>query len=327
MQYRVLGKTGFEVSEVGFGGWGIGGGMWGEVDDEEARRALRRAFELGINFFDTARVYGDTRDRDGHSEKLIGEFLKEVGRDKVLVASKIPPKNYEWPARPDVPLGEVFPNDWIVQKVEESLTALDVGTIDLMQFHVWQDFFVEADGWKETIQKLTDQGKVRFWGLSLNDYQPGNCRRTIETGLIASVQLIFNVFHQKPIEVFPLFKNHGVGVIARVPLDEGGLTGTITEDTVFADDDFRSDYFRGERRTELAGRVRALEHLLGEEVTSLPELALRYVLSFAEVSTVIPGMRKVGHVEANAAIADTGCLSPQLLEKARDHAWERNFYS
>lgn len=325
MQYRILGKTGLKISEIGYGGWGIGDfGFWGKSDEEESRRALRRAFELGVNFFDTARVYGDKL--NGRSERLIGQLVREVGRDKIYIASKVPPKNWQWPALPGVPIDEVFPNDWIIKNVHNSLKTLGIETLDLMQFHVWQDTFVQSDGWKETIEKLTRQGKVRFWGLSLNDYQPQNCRRTVETGLLATVQLIFNIFHQKPVAMLPFYKKHKLGVIGRVPLDEGGLVLKEGEEPTFPPGDFRHRYFRAERLPALKKRVTALHRLLGVEAASLAELALRYLLSFDEVSTVIPGMRKVAHVERNAAVADGRHLSSPLLEELRKHAWERNFY-
>ena len=329
MECRILGRTGLKVSQIGFGAWGIGGGPWGVVDDIEASKALRRAFELGINFYDTARIYGrgDVRNRDGHSEKLIGKFLREVGRDNAIIASKVPPQNYQWPASPNAPISEVFPKGWIIRKVDESLTSLGVETIDLMQFHVWQDSFAESGEWQEAIQGLTGSGKVRFWGLSLNDYQPENCQRTIETGLISTVQLIFNIFHQKPIEMLPFFSRHKLGVIARVPLDEGGLSGAINENTVFAEDDFRRFYFTAERKSELVKRVSHLTELLGPEASSVPELALRFLLTFDEVSVVIPGMRKVSHVQSNAATGDGRKLSKNLVNELKSFVWERNFYS
>lgn len=326
MKYRVLGKTGLKVSEVGFGAWGIGQGMWGPSDEKESLNSLRSAFDLGVNFYDTAWVYGDERTRDGQSEKLIGQLSGQVGRDRIIIASKVPPKNFEWPALPGVKISEVFPQDWIINKVNDSLSRLGVETIDLMQFHVWQDGFAEDDGWKKTTQDLTKAGKVKHWGLSLNDYQPENCQKTVETGLISGLQLIFNIFHQKPLEMFPFYKKHNLGVIARVPLDEGGLSGTVNEDSVFSKEDFRRDYFRGDRIKELSKRVVELKKLLGDEAVTLSELALRYILSFEEVSTVIPGMRTPAHVKANAAIADGRPLSNQLLDKIAGYAWERDFY-
>jgi aryl-alcohol dehydrogenase-like predicted oxidoreductase len=327
MKYRILGKTGFKVSEVGFGAWGIGGGMWGSVSAEESLKALHKAYALGVNFYDTAWVYGDQKTRDGQSEKLVGRFAKEVGRDKVYIASKVPPMNFTWPARPGVVASQVFPKNWIVGKVNDSLSRLNIDCLDLMQFHVWQDSFVEEDEWKNALQDLTKEGKVKFWGLSLNDYQPDNCKKTIETGLISSVQLIFNIFHQMPTAMFPFYKEHNVGVIARVPLDEGGLTGNINEETVFPPGDFRSGYFGGKRKSELVKRINELKGLLGDEAQDLSELALRYILSFDEVSTVIPGMRSEAHCLANAMICDGRKLSNRLLQELKKFTWERNFYS
>lgn len=325
VNYRILGKTGLKVSEVGFGAWGIGDfGFWGKSDEAESLKTLRVAFDLGVNFYDTARVYGDNL--NGRSEKIISKFVKAVGRENLVIASKVPPKNGHWPALADVSIDKVFPKDWICKNVEDSLKALEVGHLDLMQFHVWQDGFVENDEWKKTIQDLTQAGKVRYWGLSLNEYQPENCQKTIETGLISTVQLIFNIFHQKPLEIFPFYKKHNLGVIARVPLDEGGLSGTIKENTVFDKNDFRSEFFRGERLKELSKRVQALEKLLGREAKDLPELSLRYVLSFEEVSTVIPGMRNTKHAQANAETSDGRHLSPELLGELKSHVWERDFY-
>lgn len=327
MKYRVLGKTGFKISEVGFGAWGIGGGMWGSAMLEDSLKTLHRAYDLGVNFYDTAWVYGDQKTRNGQSEKLVGQFAREVGRDKVYIASKVPPKNFNWPALPGVPASKIFPKDWIVEKVNDSLSRLGTDYLDVMQFHVWQDYFVEDPEWQDATRELTKQGKVKFWGLSLNDYQPDNCKKTIETGLISSVQLIFNIFHQMPTAMFPFYKEHNIGVIARVPLDEGGLTGNIKANTVFPQGDFRTGYFKGERKAELSRRVNELRSLLGEEVHDLPELALRYVLSFDEVSTVIPGMRSEKHAIANALICDGRKLSPSLLQELKKYTWERNFYS
>jgi aryl-alcohol dehydrogenase-like predicted oxidoreductase len=325
VNYRTLGKTGFRVSEIGFGTWQLANDrdFWVGATEKESLACLHKAVDLGLNFIDTAWVYGD-----GASERLIGRFLRESGRREGLyLASKVPPKNMFWPAKPDVPIAEVFPGDWIVQCTEDSLRRLGVETLDLMQFHVWQDDFVEDDGWKETIAELTRQGKVKFWGISVNRYEPDNCLRTLETGLIASIQAIFNIFHQKPIEaLFPACERLDVGVIARVPLDEGGLSGKITLETKFPEGDFRSRYFGGERRKELVERVARLGEVMGDEAKTIPELALRFCLSFDAVSTVIPGMRKVEHVEENTQVSDGRRLSPELLEKLRGHAWEHNFH-
>lgn len=332
MKYRVLGKTEFKVSEIGMGTWQLANdpNCWVGADLKESLKALHRYTELGGNFIDTAWVYGyDNAKPDEHpSEELIGKFLKESGlRDKVVISTKVAPKNFKWPALHGIPISDVFPNEWITKLVEDSLRSLGVDTIDVVHFHVWQDDFVKEDGWKETIQKLTKQGKVKYWGLSLNDYQPSNCFQTLETGLISTVQCIFNIFHQKPQEkLFPFVKKHNIGVIARVPLDEGGLTGKFTGNTKWPEGDFRNVYFQGERLPELVRRTNALKTLLDDEAKTLPELALRFILSHDAVSTTIPGMRKLSFVDSNTAISDGRKLTQELLNKLKDHAWERNFY-
>ncbi|MDP2629995.1 MAG: aldo/keto reductase [Candidatus Uhrbacteria bacterium] len=334
MKYRPLGKTGLNVSEVGMGTWQLAGTPWGwdAPDENESMKALYRFVELGGNFIDTAWVYGrigvDGNDQSKHSsEELIGMFLKESGnRDKVIVASKIPGKNRLWPARDGVSISEVFPKGYIEEMVDSSLKSMGIETIDLMQFHVWQDNFVKEDEWKEEITRITQKGKVKHWGISLNDYQPSNCLRTLDTGLISTVQCIFNIFHQKPVErLFPYAKEHRIGLIARVPLDEGGLAGKITLDSHF-DDEMRSRYFSKERLPEFVERTDKLEGLLGQEAQTLPELALRYILSFDEISTVIPGTRKVANVDTNTAVSDGRKLSAELMSELKKHSWERNFY-
>ena len=330
MKYRTLGKTGLKVSEVGFGTWQLADGvMWVGATPEESLKCLKEYTELGGNFIDTAWVYGYLRETGEHaSEELIGKFLKESGkRDKVIIATKIPPKNFKWPAWKGVGISEVFPSKHIEQCVNDSLKSLGVETIDLMQFHVWQDEFSKEDDWKETIQKLTKVGKVKHWGISINDYQPSNCLKTLDTGLIATIQLIFNIFHQKPIErLFPYARQNNIGLIMRVPLDEGGLTGKFTKDTKFKEGDFRATYFRGERLKELVKRTDKLKELLGDEAEDLPELDLRFILSFGEVSTVIPGMRRLEHVGKNTKVSDGRKLSKELIEKLKGYFWERNFY-
>src|SRR3990167_2000099 len=239
MKYRTLGKTGLKVSEVGMGTWQLANdpGIWVGSDLKESIKALYKFVELGGNFIDTAWIYGYSRSRPKRhpSEELVGKFLKESGqRDKLIIATKVPPKNCKWPAWKGIPISEVFPNKYIERCVDDSLRSLGVDAIDLMQFHVWQDDFVDEDGWKETIRKIMKSGKVKNWGISINDYQPTNCFRAIDTALISTIQFIFNIFHQRPTEkLLPYAKKKNIGLIARVPLDEGGLTGTFTEDTVF----------------------------------------------------------------------------------------------
>lgn len=334
MKYRALGKTGLKVSEVGMGTWQLAGKPWGwdAPDEKESLRALYRFVELGGNFIDTAWVYGRAdepgEEKGRHtSEELIGKFIKQTGnRDKVIIASKIPPKNRKWPALKGRGIREVFPDKYIEEYVDSSLRSLGIDSIDLMQFHVWQDDFYKNDGWKKTIKKISKKGKVKYWGLSINDYQPSNCLKTLETGHIDTVQFIFNIFHQKPTEkLLPYAKKHKIGLIARVPLDEGGLTGRLTLETKF-DDDMRSVYFRKDRLAEVVKRVEELEKLLGKEAKDIPELALRFILSFPEVSSVIPGTRKVKYVEANTAVSDGKRLSKKFKTDLKRHVWERNFY-
>lgn len=332
MKYRKLGNTGLKVSEIGFGTWQLADdpNMWVGADVAESLRALHRYAELGGNFIDTAWIYGwdDARPDVHPSEELIGKFLKEYKkRDKIIVATKVPPLNLLWPARQGIPIENVFPPEHIVKCVEDSLRSLGVDSLDLVQFHVWQDYFADDHAWQETVKRLTKEGKVKHWGISINDYQPSNCLRTLDGGLIETVQCIFNIFHQLPADkLFPYAKEHKIGIIARVPLDEGGLTGTITKDTVFARGDFRAEYFGGERRGELVRRLEELKKLLGKEAKTLPELALRYILSYSAVSTVIPGMRSVKHTEANVSYSDGHELSWELFDELAHHSWERNFY-
>lgn len=332
MKYRQLGKTSLKVSEVGYGTWQLADDpdMWVGADLNESLKSLHRYADLGGNFIDTAWMYGydDSVPERHPSEELIAKFLKESGRKDIIVATKIAPQNYKWPARAGIPVEEVFPPKRIVQCVEDSLRSLGVDVLDLVQFHVWQDEFAEHDEWKEAITRLTREGKVKHWGISINDYQPSNCLRTLDTGLIATVQFIFNIFHQKPTEkLLPYAKKHNIGLITRVPLDEGGLTGTFTQNTIFEDGDLRSKYFKGDRLKELVKRTDQLKDLLGTEATTLAELDLRYLLSFEQISSVIPGMRKVKNVEANTAVSDGRSLNPEIMEKLKEHQWERNFYT
>jgi aryl-alcohol dehydrogenase-like predicted oxidoreductase len=321
MNYRTLGKTGLSVSEIGYGAWGIGGGMWQGHDDAESKKALNRAVDLGVNFFDTALVYGW-----GHSEGLVGELVRER-KEQLIVASKIPPKNSRWPARKRTPLEDAFPPEHIIECTERSLSYLKLDHIDLQQFHVWTDDWVDRDEWREAVRQLKAAGKIRFFGVSINDHDPASVLKLVASGDVDTVQVIYNIFDQSPErELFPLCQKHSVGVIVRVPFDEGSLAGAVGPDTVFPEQDFRNRYFRGERKVQVVERVEKLRTLLGEEAGTLPELALRFCLHHPAVSTVIPGMRSVRNVEANCAVSVGRRLSDRLLESLRLHAWERNFY-
>ncbi len=321
MQYRKLGRTGIRVSEIGYGSWAIGGGLWKGADEIESLRALHAAADLGLNFIDTALVYGD-----GRSEELVGRFIRDR-KDRPTIATKIPPKNDRWPARPGTPLEQVFPFAHIIECTEKSLKNLSVDTIDLQQFHVWLDDWTGEQHWIDAVGLLKEQGKIRFAGISINDHQPGSVLKAIRSGLIDSVQVIYNIFDQTPEDaLFPLCAELNIGVIVRVPFDEGALTGTITPATRFPDRDWRGWYFRGDRKAEVRDHVDLLKRLLGREAGTLPELALRFCLHRKEVSTVIPGMRTVAHVQANCAVSDGRALGSELLLELRRHRWDKNYY-
>jgi aryl-alcohol dehydrogenase-like predicted oxidoreductase len=325
MRYRRLGRTNYEVSEIGYGAWGIGGQQWLGGSDDESLAALRRAIKLGLNFIDTALAYGE-----GHSEQLVGEIVREAP-GKVFIATKVPPKNQLWPARPGIPISEVFPYDYTVSCTEQSLRNLKTESIDLQQFHVWNPEWIGSDDWRRAIEDLKRSGKVRAFGISINDHQPDTALELIGTGMIDTVQVIYNIFDQSPERnLFDACKTNDIGVLARVPLDEGALTGTIDENTTFDKDDFRSFYFRGDRKKEVVQHVEALRRDLdGVEGSAgtLPEIALRFCLSHPAVSTVIPGMRRVRNVEANMKLSDRGPLLHATLEVLRRHAWDKNYYA
>jgi aryl-alcohol dehydrogenase-like predicted oxidoreductase len=322
MQYRPLGKTGLNVSEIGYGAWGLGRREWIGADDRESLRSLNRAVDLGVNFLDTALAYGD-----GHSETLIGRVLKER-KEQVYVATKVPPKNRRWPAPEGVPVAQTYPGDYIIDCCEKSLRNLGRDHVDVLQLHTWQDDFLDQDGWRDALLGLKKAGKARFLGVSVNDHDPASALRAVRSGVFDTFQIIYNVFDQSPEgEFFPACIEHGRGVIARVPFDEGALTGSITPESTFPDGDFRNHYFGGDRKLQVWDRVKRLSKLLDGEAKTLPELALRFCLAHEAVSTVIPGMRKVPNVEVNTAVSDGRRLSPRMRESLRGHAWERDFYS
>ena len=321
MRYRKLGRTNFEVSDIGYGAWGIGGKQWLGGQDDESLQALRRAIDLGVNFIDTALAYGD-----GHSEQLVGQVVRETGH-KIYVATKVPPKNRIWPAVSGTPIAEVFPYDYILSCAEESLRNLGLETIDLLQLHVWTDDWVDRDEWKRALEDLRRSGKVQTVGVSASDHDPDSALQVKATGLIDAVQVIYNIFDQTPeTKMFPLALERNIGILARVPLDEGALSGHFTEDIAFPAGDFREWYFRGDRKRQVVQHVDALRRDLDGNA-SIPDVALRFCLSHPAVSTVIPGMRTRRHVESNTALSDVGALAQETLSVLKRHAWDRNFYS
>jgi len=321
MNYRRMGKTGLSVSEVGYGAWGIGKSGWIGASDDESLKALRRAIDLGLNFIDTALGYGD-----GHSERLVGQLTKERS-ETIYVATKIPPKNGQFPAQRGVSVAETFPAEHVIACTDASLRNLGLETIDVQQFHVWSDEWVNQGDWQEAVQKLKQQGKIKYFGVSINDFQPANAIKLIETGIVDTVQVIYNIFEQSPEDqLFPVCELHHVGVIVRVALDEGGLTGKITPDSRFEESDFRSNYFRGDRKHQVYERVQKIASDVGITLDQMAETALRYVLSHPAVSTVIVGMRSVRNVERNCQVGDGRGLPREQVEKLKAHRWIRNFY-
>ncbi|HLK34265.1 MAG TPA: aldo/keto reductase [Terriglobales bacterium] len=320
MKYRQLGRTGLQVSEIGFGAWGIGKSEWVGAEDQASLTALKSARDAGINFFDTALAYGM-----GHSEQLLARAFGKSS--EVLIASKVPPKNFIWPAQPGVPLREVFPRQYVLSSLDQSLNNLGREAVDLYQFHVWNDEWAGNDEWLSTVRDIRASGKARFLGISINDHQPANSLKALATGLIDAVQVIYNLFDQSPEdELFPYCRQHNIGVLARVPFDEGSLTGKIRPDTTFPEGDFRNQYFGGQRKQEVWDRLQRLTKDAAISVQDLPQFALRFCLSDPAVSTVIPGMRTPAHVASNAAASAAGPLSPAVLQKIRPHRWVRNFY-
>lgn len=322
VNYRTLGRTGLKVSDVGYGAWGIGGNQWRGGTDEESLKALRRALELGMNFIDTALAYNE-----GHSERLIAQTLRETG-SKAYIATKVPPKNRLWPARPGIGIEDVFPYNYIIESTETSLKNLGAETVDLQQLHVWNSEWIHRDEWRRAFEDLKKSGKARFVGISINDHQPDSALELIDTGLIDTVQVIYNIFDQTPeSKLFPKCLDRNIGVLARVPLDEGALTGSITEESKFDSKEFRAFYFRGDRKKEVVQHVTELQKDLISEPGTLAETALRFCLSHPAVSTIIPGMRTLRNVEANCRVSDAGPLSGTTLDKLRKHAWNKNYYS
>jgi aryl-alcohol dehydrogenase-like predicted oxidoreductase len=324
MNYRRFGRTGWKVSEIGYGMWGMAG--WTGSEDTESLASLQHSVDLGCNFFDTAWAYGD-----GHSEQLLGKILRANkgnaavgGPDKKLyVATKVPPKNRRWPSRREFSLDDCFPPDYIVEYVEKSLTNIGVDTLDLIQFHTWEDKWLDDERLPRAIEKLRSSGKVRAVGISLNRWEPWNGIRAVRAGLVDAVQVIYNIFDQNPEdELFPACREKDVAVIARVPFDEGSLAGTLTLNSTWPKGDWRNTYFVAENLKSSVAHADALKPLLRDGMT-MPEMALRFILNNKDVATIIPGMRKSHHVESNLAASAKGPLAPPLHAELRKHRWDR----
>ena len=316
MNYRKFGRTGWQVSDIGYGMWGMGG--WSGSDDDESLASLQRSVDLGCNFFDTAYVYGD-----GRSENLLGKLVRANPDKKLYTATKIPPKNMKYPTLPEYKLEDCYPPEHIEEFLHKSLKNAGLEKFDLLQIHTWNDDWTEENGWSNMLDKLKRQGLIDACGISINRWEPWNGVKAVKSGKIDSVQVIYNIFDQNPEdELFPACEEMNVAVIARVPFDEGTLTGNITKETTFPEGDWRKGYFSPENLISSVTRADALKPLVPENST-LAEMALRFILSSETVSTIIPGMRKIKNVEANIAAGDKGKLDDDLLKELKKHAWIR----
>ncbi len=316
MKHRLFGKKGWRISEIGCGMWGMAG--WTGSDDEESFRSLQLAADLGCNFFDTAWGYGA-----GKSEHLLGELIRANRDKKIYTATKMPPKNFQWPSTREFSLDDCFPPDHIEEYVSKSLENAGLDSFDLMQFHTWEDSWLDDDRGIRKMSDLKSQGLFHAIGISLNRWEPWNGIRAVESGLIDSVQVIYNIFDQNPKdELFPACRKMNVAVIARVPFDEGTLTGTLTKTTRWPEGDWRNTYFVPENLTASVERADAIRPLLPEG-TSMPEMALRFILGEPTVTTIIPGMRKPGHVRSNLSASEKGPLPAKLMKELENHRWNR----
>ncbi|UCH63196.1 MAG: aldo/keto reductase [Fidelibacterota bacterium] len=316
MQYRVFGRTGWEVSEIGYGMWGMAG--WTGSDDEQSLGSLQRAVDLECNFFDTAWGYGE-----GKSENLLGQLVRANPGKKLYTATKVPPKNFRWPSRREFSLDDCFPPDHIEKYVTSSLENSGLNSFDLMQLHTWEDHWLEDDRWHLKLEELKKQGIIGSIGISINRWEPWNGVKAVESGLIDAVQVIYNIFDQNPRdELFPACQQHNVAVIARVPFDEGTLTGTLTKESSWPAGDWRNTYFVPENLAASVEHAEALRPLIPSGMT-MPEMAMRYILAEPTVSTIIPGMRKLRHVEMNIATSDAGPLDESLIKQLEQHRWDR----
>ncbi len=316
MNMRRFGRTGWMVSEIGYGMWGMAG--WTGSDDEESLRSLQRAVELGCNFFDTAWGYGA-----GHSESLLGQLLRANKSKKLYIATKVPPKNFKWPSKREYSLDDCYPPDHIEEYVHKSLHNTGVDSYDLMQFHTWEDLWLQDDRWIKKVEELKRQGLIKAIGISINRWEPWNGIQAVRSSVIDAVQVIYNIFDQNPEdELFPACQEMDVAVIARVPFDEGTLTGTLTKDSKWPKEDWRSIYFVAENLLPSVEKAEALRPLIPAGM-AMPEMALRFILNNSTVSTIIPGMRKTKHVEANLAVSAAGPLPAGLHNELRKHRWVR----
>ena len=320
MKYRTLGKTGFEVSEISFGAWAIGGG-WGAQSDEESLAALHKAIDLGVRFIDTAAGYGN-----GHSERIIGKALKERS-EEIVVATKTPPADGPWPPSPYCQWEDRYSESYLRENIEERLRCLDTEAIDLLQLHTWTRAWNRDPQPFLILKKLKEEGKIRNVGISTPEQDQNSVIDLMKAGLVDSVQVIYNIFEQEPAaELLPVAQECNVGIIVRVAFDEGSLTGKYTADHSFPEDDFRSNYFAGDRLERSVRRVEAIRGDIEGSGLNLPQFALKYTLAHPAVSCVIPGMRNVRQAELNCAVSDLPDIASEYLQKMNDHRWNRGVW-
>lgn len=316
MKYRKLGRTNWQISEIGYGMWGLA--SWKGSDDQESFNALQTAVDMGCNFFDTAWGYGM-----GKSESILGQLVRANKDKRLYTATKMPPKNFKWPSRREFTLDDCFPPDHIEKYVEKSLKNAGFDSYDLMQFHVWEDEWLKDERGINKMLDLKRQGFFHAIGISINRWEPWNGVKAVKSGVIDAVQVIYNIFDQNPKdELFPACRDMNVGVIARVPFDEGTLTGTLTKESKWPEGDWRNTYFVPENLIPSVERAEALRPLVPEGMT-MPEMALRFILGEPTVSTIIPGMRKPSHASSNMAASDAGPLDATLMQALEKHRWNR----
>jgi aryl-alcohol dehydrogenase-like predicted oxidoreductase len=320
MKYRKLGRAGMDVSEIGFGAWAIGG-SWGPQNEKDSIDALHRSIDLGVNFIDTAAGYGS-----GKSERIIGEVLK-TRSEKVWVATKTPPLPGKWPPSPYCDMDERYPEKYLRENVEERLRNLQTDVIDVLQLHTWTRAWNRNPRPFETLRKLQAEGKIRAIGVSTPEQDQNSVIDLMRGGWIDTVQVIYNIFEQEPAaELLPVAQETNTGIIVRVVFDEGALTGKYTAETKFAEDDFRRNYFAGDRLERAARRAEKVKEDIADTGLTMPQVALKFALMHPAVSTVIPGIRNVAQAEANIGASDLPDLSEATMLKLREHNWQRGFW-
>jgi aryl-alcohol dehydrogenase-like predicted oxidoreductase len=320
MNYRQLGKTGLQISEIGFGAWAIGG-SWGPQSETDSLAALHRALDLGVSFIDTAAGYGD-----GKSERLIARVLKERD-EKIVVATKTPPRLGLWPPSPYCSAEERYPEKWLRQNVEQRLRNLSTDCLDILQLHTWTRAWNRDPQPLAVLRKLKQEGKLRFIGISTPEQDQNCVIELMRQGWLDVVQVIYNIFEQEPAaELLPVAAETSVGVIVRVVFDEGSLTGKWTTDTKFPEGDFRKTYFAGDRLERAVTRAASVRQTIAGSGYGLPQAALKFALAHPAVGTVIPGMRNPAQADANCAVSDLPPMSEELQTKLHAHNWRRGVW-